>query len=65
MQTRLMHVRANVRDLQEAMEWYYETLGFEVRSHWPPDNPDYADFIKRGCYVLCAGGGTRSHRSAR
>jgi predicted enzyme related to lactoylglutathione lyase len=47
MQTRLMHVRANVRNLQEAIEWYSKTLGFEVRSYWPPDNPNYADFASR------------------
>lgn len=47
MQTRLMHVRANVRNLQQAIEWYSETLGFEVQNHWPPDDPDYADFVSQ------------------
>jgi predicted enzyme related to lactoylglutathione lyase len=46
-ETRLMHVRANVRNLQEAIEWYSNTLGFKVRSHWPPDSPDYADFVSK------------------
>jgi predicted enzyme related to lactoylglutathione lyase len=45
MRTRLMHVRANVRDLQRAIEWYSRVLGFEVRACWPPDDPDYADFL--------------------
>jgi len=47
MQTRLMHVRANVRNLQEAIEWYSKTLGFEVRSSWPPDSPNYTDFVSK------------------
>ena len=59
MQTRLNHVKANVRNLQEAVEWYAKTLSFKVRSYWPPDSPDYADFLKRGRHVLCGGGGTR------
>jgi catechol 2,3-dioxygenase-like lactoylglutathione lyase family enzyme len=29
MKTRLMHVRANVRDLDKAVEWYESILGFE------------------------------------
>ena len=45
MKTRLMHVRANVRDLQRAIDWYRETLGFEVSGLWPPDKPDYAGFV--------------------
>jgi uncharacterized glyoxalase superfamily protein PhnB len=47
MQTRLMHVRANVRNLQRAIEWYSETLDFEVHDYWPPEDPDYADFVSR------------------
>ena len=47
MQTRLMHVRANVHNLQRAIEWYSTTLGFEVQNYWPPDNPDYADFVSQ------------------
>ena len=47
MQTRLLHVRANVRNLQQAIEWYAKTLGFEVQNHWPPDDPDYADFVSQ------------------
>jgi predicted enzyme related to lactoylglutathione lyase len=45
MQTRLTHVRANVRNLQQAIDWYTNTLGFELRGLWPPENPDYADFV--------------------
>lgn len=45
METRLTHVRANVRKLQEAVDWYSETLGFEVQNVWPPDGPNYVDFV--------------------
>ena len=45
MQTRLLHVRANVVDLSRAVEWYTETLGFEVHEYWPPEKPDYVDFV--------------------
>ena len=45
MKTRLMHVRANVRDLGRAIDWYRETLGFEVEGLWPPDRPHYAGFV--------------------
>jgi len=45
MQTRLTHVRANVHDLSEAIEWYSEMLGFQVRNTWPPDDPNYVDFV--------------------
>lgn len=45
MQTRLTHVRVNVRDLNQAIEWYCQTLGFELRNTWPPDVPNYADFV--------------------
>lgn len=42
--TRLEHVRANVTDLNAAVEWYTTVLGFEVESYWPPDAPNYAHF---------------------
>ena len=45
MGTPLTHVRANVRDLKQAIEWYRETLGFEVRNLWPTETPNYADFV--------------------
>lgn len=47
MKTRLTHVRANVSDLSRAIDWYSTTLGFEVQSLWPPDTPNYADFVSR------------------
>ena len=43
--TRLTHARANVRDLAAAIRWYSEVLGFELESHWPPDQPNYAHFV--------------------
>jgi predicted enzyme related to lactoylglutathione lyase len=48
LRTKLEHVRANVSDLHRAVEWYQDTLGFEVESYWPPDNPNYADFETAG-----------------
>jgi predicted enzyme related to lactoylglutathione lyase len=46
--TQLEHVRANVADLRRAVEWYEQTLGFEVESYWPPDDPKYAHFRAAG-----------------
>lgn len=46
--TRLDHVRANVTDLQRAVAWYTEMLGFEVESYWPPERPNYAHFASGG-----------------
>src|SRR5580765_234652 len=46
--TRLEHVRANVADLRRAVDWYEQTLGFEVESYWPPENPNYAHFKAAG-----------------
>jgi predicted enzyme related to lactoylglutathione lyase len=46
--TRLEHVRANVADLRRAVEWYEQTLGFEVESYWPPEDPNYAHFKTAG-----------------
>lgn len=47
MQTRLAHVRANVRSLSEAVSWYSEMLAFEVGNSWPPDEPNYVDFVSQ------------------
>jgi predicted enzyme related to lactoylglutathione lyase len=47
MQTRLLHVRANVHNLQQAIEWYVQTLDFELQNQWPPEKPDYADFVSQ------------------
>jgi predicted enzyme related to lactoylglutathione lyase len=44
MKTRLMHVRANVKDLTKAIDWYKNVLGFKVSAMWPPENPNYAHF---------------------
>lgn len=44
MKTRLTHVRVNVRDLDRAIAWYTQALGFEVKAHWPPENPTYVEF---------------------
>jgi len=45
MKTDLQHVRANVRNLDLAIKWYTEVLGFQLDSTWPPENPNYADFV--------------------
>ncbi len=47
MQTRLNHVRANVRDLQKAVDWYCSMLAFEVSGYWPPEMPSYAGFLSQ------------------
>ncbi|QHS21786.1 VOC family protein [Virgibacillus sp. MSP4-1] len=44
MEIYLDHVRANVSDLQRSIQWYEDTLGFNVTGHWPPENPNYAHF---------------------
>lgn len=44
MKTRLWHVRANVADLFESIEWYENTLGFKVVELYPKDNPNFAAF---------------------
>ncbi|WP_084064966.1 VOC family protein [Paenibacillus stellifer] len=43
MKTRLNHVRINVSDINQALKWYEEILGFEYDSGWPPENPTYYD----------------------
>ena len=48
MLTRLEHARANVRDLQRAVEWYTTVLGFEVEAYWPPEAPHYVHFAAAG-----------------
>jgi catechol 2,3-dioxygenase-like lactoylglutathione lyase family enzyme len=46
MKTALNHVRANVRDLPIALQWYTEVLGFEIDFTYPPGAavPSYAQF---------------------
>lgn len=44
MKTRLLHVRANVSDLNRAIQWYEATLGFKAYGHYPAENPIYVHF---------------------
>lgn len=44
MKTRLLHVRANVSNLEKSRTWYEEVLGFVVTGVWPPDKPNYIHF---------------------
>ncbi len=44
MKTKLMHVRANVKNLERAVEWYTNVLGFKIAATWPPEKPNYAHF---------------------
>lgn len=48
MKTGLKHVRANVKDLNRAVEWYERVLGFKVEATWPPENPNYVHFEHDG-----------------
>ena len=40
----LTHVRVNVQDLGQAIEWYERLLGVPAEGHWPPDEPTYVHF---------------------
>lgn len=42
--TTLLHVRANVTDLDKAIQWYESVLGFKSCGHYPDENPIYAHF---------------------
>lgn len=44
MKTKLLHVRINVSNLEEAIKWYENTLGFKVTGKWPHEKPNYAHF---------------------
>jgi catechol 2,3-dioxygenase-like lactoylglutathione lyase family enzyme len=44
MKTRLLHVRANVSNLEKSRKWYVEVLGFVVTGAWPLDKPNYIHF---------------------
>lgn len=44
MKTKLTHVRANVRDLHKAIEWYTNILEFECTGADINDRWQYADF---------------------
>lgn len=48
METNLAHVRANVTDLQRAVEWDEQVLGFTVAAYWPEQDPIYCHFSKQG-----------------
>lgn len=71
MKTRLVHVRANVRNLEKAIDWYSTHLGFEVNSVWPSETPIYADFNLQEGAVFSIGvaepipGGARFNFSIR
>lgn len=52
MKTRLTHVRANVRDLHQAIAWYEEILGFECTGADINDRWQYADFASGGGAVF-------------
>ncbi|NJP38463.1 VOC family protein [Alkalicoccus luteus] len=44
MQTKLAHVRINVKDLERAVHWYTKTLGWKVETEWPKERPNYVHF---------------------
>ena len=44
MKTKLAHIRVNVKNLDDALQWYTNILGFKVAGTWPPDKPNYAHF---------------------
>jgi predicted enzyme related to lactoylglutathione lyase len=48
MKTRLLHVRANIKNLERALKWYKDVLGFTVAATWPKENPNYAHFEHEG-----------------
>lgn len=48
MKTKLLHVRANVKELESAVKWYTEVLGFTVEASWPPEKPNYVHFAHEG-----------------
>ncbi|WP_101842344.1 VOC family protein [Halobacillus sp. Marseille-P3879] len=52
MKTRLEHVRINVGDLEAAVKWYEDVLGFKVEARWPQENPNYVHFEREGGAVF-------------
>lgn len=48
MKTRLLHVRANVKELERALKWYKDVLGFTVGGSWPSEKPNYVHFEHEG-----------------
>lgn len=52
MKTRLTHVRANVSDLNKAIEWYVNVLGFECTGADINERWAYADFASENGAVF-------------
>ena len=52
MKTKLTHIRANVQDLDKAVEWYETVLGFECRGKDINECWQYADFLNDGGAVF-------------
>ena len=52
MKTRLTHVRANVHDLDKAVEWYESVLGFECDCKDIHEQGGYAHFVSDGGAVF-------------
>lgn len=52
MKTKLAHVRANVRDLHKAIEWYEKILEFECTGADINDKWSYADFASESGAVF-------------
>ncbi len=48
MNTKLTHVRVNVKNFDEALQWYITILGLQVAGTWPPEKPNYAHFEADG-----------------
>ncbi|WP_077325234.1 VOC family protein [Virgibacillus siamensis] len=44
MKTSLLHVRINVQNLERAVKWYEDVLGYKVAASWPPEKPNYVHF---------------------
>jgi len=63
MKTRLVHVRANVRDLQKSLDWYTNILGFEIETIYPAENPNYAHFSSSNgtCFSIMVDKNTPSY----
>jgi catechol 2,3-dioxygenase-like lactoylglutathione lyase family enzyme len=55
MLTRLNHVRANVRRLDQAVSWYRNGLGFELDWLWPGVEPVYANYKAQQGAVFALG----------
>jgi len=43
--------RIPARDVQAAVDWYVEKLGFERRFVYPDDNPQYAGIARNGAEI--------------